>query len=103
MDPQLSEIWAAAPGTPFLPTVGKGSQFLVGFTLLLVGLALSGGFALSKPSFALRGLAAFSGANKAPRLDRSLVTLPLLGLPASLALAYVFSGPRPLALLPGHY
>lgn len=66
MDPQLSEIWATAPGTPFLPTVGKESQFLVGFTLLTVGLALSGGFAL----------------------NRSLVTLPLLGLPASLALAY---------------
>lgn len=55
MDPQLSEIWATAPGTPFLPTVGKESQFLVGFTLLTVGLALSGGFALSKlPSCVVR-------------------------------------------------
>ncbi|KAK7985404.1 hypothetical protein PG996_005356 [Apiospora saccharicola] len=65
MDSQLREIWATAPGTPFLPTVGKGTQFTVGFSLLLFGVALFGGFAL----------------------NRSFINIPLLGVPASLALA----------------
>ncbi|KAI1490455.1 hypothetical protein F5X96DRAFT_635969 [Biscogniauxia mediterranea] len=47
MDPSLHEIWQTAPGSPFLPTVGKGSQFFVGFVLLLLGLSLTGAFALS--------------------------------------------------------
>ncbi|KAI8959669.1 hypothetical protein F5Y11DRAFT_296072 [Daldinia sp. FL1419] len=66
MDSSLHEIWQTAPGSPFLPTVGKGSQFLVGFVLLLLGLSLTGAFAL----------------------NRSLVNLPLYGVPASLAVAY---------------
>lgn len=48
MDSSLHEIWQTAPGSPFLPTVGKGSQFLVGFVLLLFGLTLTGAFALSE-------------------------------------------------------
>lgn len=47
MDSSLHEVWQAAAGSPFLPTIGKGSQFLIGFVLLLVGLTLTGGFALS--------------------------------------------------------
>ncbi|CAJ2500080.1 Uu.00g029330.m01.CDS01 [Anthostomella pinea] len=66
MDSSLHEIWQTAPGSPFLPTVGKGSQFLVGFALLLLGLSLTGAFAF----------------------NRSLVTLPALGIPASLAIAF---------------
>ncbi|KAI1650050.1 hypothetical protein F4815DRAFT_441982 [Daldinia loculata] len=66
MDSSLHEIWQTAPGSPFLPTVGKGSQFLVGFVLLLFGLTLTGAFAL----------------------NRSLVNLPLYGVPASLAVAF---------------
>ncbi|KAI1396654.1 hypothetical protein F4819DRAFT_491319 [Hypoxylon fuscum] len=66
MDSSLQEIWQTAPGSPFLPTVGKSSQFLVGFTLLLFGLGLTGAFAL----------------------NRSLVNLPIYGLPASLAVAF---------------
>lgn len=46
MDSTLAQQWDA-PGSPFLPTVGKGTQFLVGFTLLFLGLALTGGFTLS--------------------------------------------------------
>ncbi|KAI1091625.1 hypothetical protein F5B19DRAFT_255120 [Rostrohypoxylon terebratum] len=66
MDSSLHEIWQTAPGSPFLPTVGKGSQFLVAFILLLLGLSLTGAFAL----------------------NRSLVKLPILGVPASLAIAF---------------
>jgi cell cycle checkpoint protein len=46
MDSTLVHQWDA-PGTPFLPFIGKGTQFLVGFTLVLLGLALTGGFTLS--------------------------------------------------------
>jgi hypothetical protein len=47
MDSSLHEVWQAASGSPFLPTIGKGSQFLVGFLLLVIGLALGGLFTLS--------------------------------------------------------
>ena len=50
MDSQLQQVWQAASGSPFLPTIGKGTQFLVAFVLLAIGLALSGLFALSKLS-----------------------------------------------------
>ncbi|KAI1774738.1 hypothetical protein F4818DRAFT_442224 [Hypoxylon cercidicola] len=66
MDSSLHEIWQTGAGSPFLPTVGKGSQFLVGFALLLFGLSLTGAFAL----------------------NRSLVNLPIYGVPASLAIAF---------------
>ncbi|GAB1310039.1 checkpoint clamp complex protein Rad1 [Madurella fahalii] len=66
MDSSLHEVWQAASGSPFVPTVGKNSQFLVAFVLLLLGFALSGAFAL----------------------NRSLVNLPVLAVPASLALAF---------------
>lgn len=48
MDSSLHEVWQAAAGSPFLPTVGKGSQFFLGFTLLLIGLILTSCFALSE-------------------------------------------------------
>ncbi|KAI0384124.1 hypothetical protein F5Y04DRAFT_236213 [Hypomontagnella monticulosa] len=66
MDSSLQEIWQTAPGNPFLPSVGKGSQFLVGFVLVLLGLALTGAYAL----------------------NRSLTNLPLYGVPASLSIAF---------------
>lgn len=66
MDSSLHEVWQAAAGSPFLPTIGKGTQFLVGFVLLLLGVAITAFFAL----------------------NRSLVNVPLLGVPASLAIAY---------------
>ena len=53
MDSSLHEVWQAAAGSPFLPTIGKGSQFLVGFTLLLIGTILTAYFALSKLHIAL--------------------------------------------------
>jgi cell cycle checkpoint protein len=48
MDSSLHEVWQAAAGSPFLPTIGKESQFTVGFLLLLIGVALTGYFALSR-------------------------------------------------------
>ncbi|PHH66304.1 hypothetical protein CDD81_7897 [Ophiocordyceps australis] len=66
MDSSLPEIWLAAAGSPFLPVVGKGTQFLVGFILLLSGIAATGAFAL----------------------NRSLVNVAVIGVPASLALAF---------------
>jgi len=60
----LLDVWAT--GRPFLPALGKDTQFFVAFTLLLLGILLTGAFAL----------------------NRSIVGLPVLGLPASLALAF---------------
>jgi hypothetical protein len=48
MDSSLQEVWQAAADSPFLPAVGKGSQFFFGFALLLLGLVISGYYALSK-------------------------------------------------------
>jgi hypothetical protein len=47
MDSSLHEVWQAAAGSPFIPTVGKGSQFWVAFVLLVIGFFLTGAFALS--------------------------------------------------------
>jgi hypothetical protein len=47
MDSSLHEVWQAAAGSPFNPTVGKGTQFPVGFVLLSIGLVAAGLFALS--------------------------------------------------------
>ncbi|KAL1878609.1 hypothetical protein VTK73DRAFT_7690 [Phialemonium thermophilum] len=66
MDSSLHEVWQAASGSPFLPTIGKHSQFLVGFSLVLIGIILTGLFTL----------------------NRSLINIPVLGLPASVALAF---------------
>ncbi len=49
MDSSLLEVWQTASGVPFLPAVTKGNQFVVGFALLLLGLSLTGAFALSEP------------------------------------------------------
>ncbi|KAK1752522.1 repair protein Rad1/Rec1/Rad17-domain-containing protein [Echria macrotheca] len=65
MDSSLHEVWQAASGRPFVPAIGKDNQFLFAFLLVVLGLGLSGAFAL----------------------NRSLVNVPLLGVPASLALA----------------
>ncbi|KAK4041550.1 DNA repair exonuclease [Parachaetomium inaequale] len=74
MDSSLHEVWQAAAGSPFVPAVGKDSQFLVAFVLLVLGLGLGGAFTL----------------------NRSVVNLPLLAVPASLALAYTQgSAPAP--------
>ncbi|KAI9830014.1 MAG: hypothetical protein M1826_005187 [Phylliscum demangeonii] len=59
----LELVWEGASGNSFSPAIAKKSQFVVGFTLLLLAFVLTGFFSL----------------------NRSLVTLPLVGIPASLA------------------
>ncbi len=48
MESSLHTVWESASGNPFVPIVGKDSQLFVGFSLLTIGLLLSGLFGLSK-------------------------------------------------------
>ncbi|KAH6991041.1 hypothetical protein EDB80DRAFT_89814 [Ilyonectria destructans] len=66
MDSSLHEVWQAAAGSPFYPAINKGSQFWISFLLLVLGIFLTGAFAL----------------------NRSLINVPVLGIPASLAIAF---------------
>ncbi|KAH6664070.1 hypothetical protein B0J14DRAFT_661657 [Halenospora varia] len=66
MESSLHQVWESASGNPFSPTIGKGSHFLVGFSLLTIGLLLSGLFGL----------------------NRSVVNIGVIGIPASLAIAF---------------
>lgn len=85
MDSSLHEVWQAASSSPFLPAIGKNTQFLVAFVLLVAGVSLTSVFALSKSNHetSLRldcGLTLVT--------DRSFVNVFALGVPASLAIAY---------------
>jgi hypothetical protein len=66
MESSLHQVWESAVGSPFAPVVGKGSQFFAGFSLLTIGLLLTGLFGL----------------------NRSLINIALIGAPASLAIAF---------------
>jgi len=66
MESSLHQVWETSVGNPFVPTIGKDSQFFVGITLSIVGVLLTGLFGL----------------------NRSLVSIPLIGVPASLAIAF---------------
>ncbi|TVY22191.1 DNA damage checkpoint control protein [Lachnellula hyalina] len=68
MESSLHQVWESAVGSPFVPTVGKGSQFFLGFSLLTIGFLLTGLFGL----------------------NRSVVNVPVIGIPASAAFAYVW-------------
>lgn len=82
MDSSLHEVWTAAQGHPFVPAIGKDSQFYVGFGLLVLGLLIAGVFTLSRFLPCTNYTFVCS-----PKIDRSLVNLPLLGVPSSLAIA----------------
>jgi hypothetical protein len=43
----LHDVWDASASQAFQPTIGKDSQFTVGFTLLLAAFILSSLFGLS--------------------------------------------------------
>jgi cell cycle checkpoint protein len=47
MDSSLHDVWLAAKGSEFTPTIGKDNQFIIGFFLLLLGISITGAFALS--------------------------------------------------------
>ncbi|EUC31499.1 hypothetical protein COCVIDRAFT_94681 [Bipolaris victoriae FI3] len=66
MSSPLLDVWEAAASQPFHPTIGKDTQFTVGFVLLAASLVLTTIFGL----------------------NRSLVNLPILGVPASLAFGF---------------
>jgi len=93
MDSSLHEVWLAAKGSEFAPTIGKDSQFVIGFFLLLLGISITGAFALSKflEPFQCCCCLSYSEAVQLTMVspDRSFLNIPLLGLPASLAIAYV--------------
>jgi hypothetical protein len=97
MDSSLHEVWQAASGSPFVPTVGKDSQFLIAFVLLILGFALGGAFTLSRSCPLLHDRIALLMISLA---DRSVVNLPVLAVPASLALAYVNLHARSPAPMP---
>ncbi|KAF2454755.1 hypothetical protein BDY21DRAFT_290944 [Lineolata rhizophorae] len=62
----LLDVWEAASANPYQPTVSKDSQFTVGFILLLIAFIFTGAFGI----------------------NRSIATLPLYGIPASLAFGF---------------
>ncbi|PBP19333.1 Rad1-domain-containing protein [Diplocarpon rosae] len=66
MESSLHQVWESAAGNPFVPTIAKDSQFSVGFSLLSLGLLLTGYFGL----------------------NRSVLNIPLIGVPASLSIAF---------------
>lgn len=79
----LLQVWEAAKADPYYPAIGKDSQFLVGFLLLATGTRKHHDSQIYRSNgtiaFLLTGIFA---------LNRSIVTLPLLGIPASLAFGY---------------
>ncbi|KAK0745798.1 hypothetical protein B0T18DRAFT_324880 [Schizothecium vesticola] len=83
MDSSLHEVWQAASSQPFLPAVGKNSQFAVGFTLLVGGLLLSA-------IFAIRTLRPINppSASTDDEPERSFANLAVIGVPAALALGF---------------
>lgn len=78
----LYEVWQSAAGSPFQPTVGKESQLYVGLFLVLVGklllVVVNEAIELMGPGLIFTGLFA---------LNKSPISLPVFGVPASLAFA----------------
>ena len=54
----LRDIWEASASQPFEPTIGKNSQIIVGFTLLVLAILLTGLFGLSMAHCNLRDVRA---------------------------------------------
>jgi len=44
----LNDLWEAAAGQPYEPTIGKDSQFTVGITLLFTGIRYLSLFAVQE-------------------------------------------------------
>ncbi|OCT49907.1 DNA repair protein Rad1 [Cladophialophora carrionii] len=75
----LYEVWQSAAGSPFQPTVGKESQLFVGLSLLLIGELLPP--ELSDTVLIFAGVI-FTGLFA---LNKSPLSLPIFGVPASVA------------------
>lgn len=80
----LVEVWEAAKADPFYPTISKEFQFFVGAALLLICTFTSASIQLWT---LIQILALFLSGVFA--LNRSALTLTVLGLPASLAFGFV--------------
>lgn len=106
MSSPLADVWEAAAASPFRPTIGKDSQFTLGFALLFActfsstravcscandapALLLTGFFGLSMPSTSPH----FTTCTAHTHTDRSLINLPLVGAPASIAFGYALRIP----------
>lgn len=101
MSSPLADVWEAAAASPFQPTIGKDSQFTIGFALLFACM-FSSRYAVSSrtndaPALLLTGFFGLSMPTTLPRhatttahtlTDRSLTNLPLVGAPASVAFGY---------------
>jgi hypothetical protein len=77
----LLQVWEAAKADPFYPSVSKDSQFFIGALLLLIGMSViccEGMCLYANDMVALVLSGVFA-------LNRSIVSLPVLGIPASLA------------------
>lgn len=83
MESSLHQVWESAVGNPFVPLIGKDSQFTLGISLLIAGILLSGLFGLSTVN------SPYFGHCPDRNADRSLLNIPLIGVPASLAIALV--------------
>lgn len=79
--PQLRDIWEASASQPFQPTVGKNSQFQIGFSLILFAFILTGLFGLSM----LYNYYDMYQHTLTTCSDNTLKNVPLYGIPASLA------------------
>ncbi|KAH7138376.1 hypothetical protein B0J11DRAFT_587640 [Dendryphion nanum] len=66
MSSPLLDVWEAASASPYHPSIGKDSQFTIGALLLFFAFVLATIFGL----------------------NRSLVNLTILGVPASLAFGF---------------
>ncbi|KAK0842606.1 hypothetical protein LTS02_016415 [Friedmanniomyces endolithicus] len=79
----IHDIWEASSSQPFLPSIPKGLQFPIAFTLLFIAVLLTGLFGLSM----LIQLRQCQTRADLPT-DNTLKNLPLYGIPASLAFAF---------------
>lgn len=106
MDSSLHEVWQAAAGSPFVPTVGKDSQFLIAFVLLVFGFFLGGAFTLSRFRHCDSAVYLVCPANHAPQTGR-WSTCPSSPFPLPWPLRTLMPTPRPssssacLTLVPG--
>ncbi|KAF1954659.1 hypothetical protein CC80DRAFT_123711 [Byssothecium circinans] len=66
MSNPLLDVWEASAASPYHPAISKDWEFFVASSLLVFSLVLAGVFSL----------------------NRSIVTLPLLGIPASIAFGF---------------
>ncbi|KAI9806479.1 MAG: hypothetical protein M1833_003666 [Piccolia ochrophora] len=62
----LNQLWAADTTSPFEPALSKDRHFVVGFTLLFLAFLLTAFFSL----------------------NRSIINVPIIGIPASLAFGF---------------